>query len=411
MIYDRFYDTSEKTLYFQCFWPFFRGFKSRLAHHAPEASASGVFSVCSKYHSKKRRSPKRGRRRFLRAEAREHDDEINDVQSADEKADPALEFALHKCRDERTCAHDKTRRNIQQHALPLDRQRLAEDERAQRHNEREIHDVRADDVAHRQRGLLFADGRDGRNKLRQRRADGDHGRADDGIRHTDHLRERGAVVDQQLRTKHNGRSAKHKLADIERDRPAVRLGAGILLRGLKRLLTPRGNEALGNKAHKNDKDQNALKDGQLPVAREAKQNRDRREQQHRLDRILPPRHGALHADQRQAHDQAGIGRHRADGVADGDVRIALQRGKDGHKHLRHGRGKAHNGRADDEFGDTGGLRDPRGGIDKKVAALDDAHKARREQQQDKKEGTAGKIEVHNAFSFVIAQKMRLSARS
>ena len=35
----------------------------------------------------------------------------------------------------------------------------------------------------------------------------------------------------------------------------------------------------------------------------------------------------------------------------------------------------------------------------------------REQQQDKKEGTAGKIEVHNAFSFVIAQKMRLSARS
>ena len=239
----------------------------------------------------------------------------------------------------------------------------------------------------------------------------DHGRADDGIRHTDHLRERGAVVDQQLRAEDDGRSAKHKLADIERDRPAVRLGAGILLRGLKRLLTPCSDKALGNEAHKNDKDQNALKDGQLPVAREAKQNRDRREQQHRLDRILPPRHGALHADQRQAHDQAGIGRHRADGIADGDVRIALQRGKDGHKHLRHRRGKAHNGRANDKFGDTGGLRDPRGGIDKKVAALDDAHKARREQQQDKKEGTAGKIEVHNAFSFVIAQKMRLSARS
>ena len=348
---------------------------------------------------------------FLRAEAREHDDEIRDIERADEKADPTLEFALHKRRDERTCAHDKTRRNVQQHALPLDRQRLAEDERAQRHDEREIHDVRADDVAHRQRGLLFADGRDGRNKLRQRRADGDHGRADDGIRHAEHLCERGAVVDQQLRTKHNGRSAKHKLADIERDRPAVRLGAGILLLGLKRLLTPRGNEALGNKAHKNDKDQNALKDGQLPVAREAKQNRDRREQQHRLDRILPPRHGALHADQRQAHDQAGIGRHRADGVADGDVRIALQRGKDGHEHLRHGRGKAHNGRADDEFGDTGGLGDPCGGIDKQVAALDDADQPHRKQQQDKKEGTAGKIEVHNAFSFVIAQKMRLSARS
>ena len=341
---------------------------------------------------------------FLRTEAREHDDEIRDIERADEKADPALEFALHKRRDERTRAHDEARRNIQQHALPLDRQRLAKDERAQRHNEREVHDVRADDVAHRQRGLLLADGRNGRHELRQRRADGDHGRADDGIRHAEHLRERGAVVDQQLCTEHDGRSAKHKLADIERGRPAVRLGAGILLRGLKRLLTPRSDKALGNKAHKNDKDQNALKDGQLPVAREAEQNRDRREQQHRLDRILPPRHGALHTDQRQAHNQAGIGRHRADGVADGDVRIALQRGKDGHKHLRHRRGKAHNGRADDEFGDTGGLGDPCGGIDKQVAALDNADQAHRKQQQDKKEGTAGKIEVHNAFSFVTARK-------
>ena len=124
---------------------------------------------------------------FLRAEAREHDDEIRDIERADEKADPAFEPALHERRDERTRAHDEARRNIQQHALPLDRQRLAEDERAQRHNEREVHDVRADDVAHRQRRLLLADGRDGRDKLRQRRADSDHGRADDGIRHTKHL--------------------------------------------------------------------------------------------------------------------------------------------------------------------------------------------------------------------------------
>ena len=155
--------------------------------------------------------------------------------------------------------------------------RAALQQGAQRHDERKIHDVRADDVAHRQGRLLFADGGDGRHELRQRGADGDHGRADDGIRHAEHLRERGAVVDQQLRAEDDGRSAKHKLADIERDRPAVRLGAGILLRGLKRLLTPRGNEALGNKAHKTGKDHNALDDGQLPVAREAKQNRDRRE--------------------------------------------------------------------------------------------------------------------------------------
>ena len=346
-----------------------------------------------------------------RAEVSEHYDEIRYIQHADEHADPALELAAHERRDHGGGADHEAGRNIQQHALIFNGQGLALQKRTQRHDQRQIHDIRADDIADRQRGLLFSDRRDGRDKLGQRCADSYHRCGDHGVGNADHDSQRRAVIDKQLRAEDDGRSAKHKLADIERDRPAVRLGAGILLRGLKRLLTPRGNEALGNKAHKNDKDQNALKDGQLPVAREAKQNRDRREQQHRLDRILPPRHGALHADQRQAHDQAGIGRHRADGVADGDVRIALQRGKDGHEHLRHGRGKAHNGRADDEFRDAGGLRDPRGGVDKKVAALDDAHKARRKQQQDKKEGTAGKIEVHNAFSFVIAQKMRLSARS
>ena len=64
MIYDRFYDTSEKTLYFQCFWPFFRGFKSRLAHQNPrELRLPGVFLSAAK----KRRSPKRDRRRFFYA--------------------------------------------------------------------------------------------------------------------------------------------------------------------------------------------------------------------------------------------------------------------------------------------------------------------------------------------------------
>ena len=47
MIYDRFYDTSEKTLYFQCFWPFFRGFKSRLAHQDPESFGSRGFLLPS----------------------------------------------------------------------------------------------------------------------------------------------------------------------------------------------------------------------------------------------------------------------------------------------------------------------------------------------------------------------------
>ena len=376
-----------------------------------ELRLPGIFLSAANITAKSAGLPRETGAGFLRAEAREHDDKIRDIQSADEKADPAFEPALHERRDERTCAHDKTRRNVQQHALLLDRQRLAEDERAQRHDEREVHDVRADDVAHRQGRLLFADGRDGRNKLRQRGADGDHGRADDGIRHADHLRERGTVVDQQPRAKHDGRGAEHELADVERDCPAVRFRTLVGLRPFERLLTPRGDEALGDEAHENDENQNTLEDGQLPIAREAEQDRDRRQQQHRLDGILPARHGALHTDQRQAHDQAGIGRDGADGIAHGDVRVALEGRKHGHEHLRHGRGKAHDRCADDEFWDAGGLRDPRGSVNKNVAALDDAHKARRKQQQDKKEGTAGKIEVHNAFSFVIAQKKRPLARS
>lgn len=54
MIYDRFYDTSEKTLYFQCFWPFFRGFKSRLAHQNPESFGSRVFLLPSAFHRRKK---------------------------------------------------------------------------------------------------------------------------------------------------------------------------------------------------------------------------------------------------------------------------------------------------------------------------------------------------------------------
>ncbi len=45
------------------------------------------------------------------------------------KADPALEFAPDERGDKRTGADDEARRDIEQHPLPLDGQRLAEDER------------------------------------------------------------------------------------------------------------------------------------------------------------------------------------------------------------------------------------------------------------------------------------------
>ena len=45
--------------------------------------------------------------------------------------------------------------------------RAALQQGAQRHDERQIEDVRADDIADRERGLLFADGDDGRDELRQ----------------------------------------------------------------------------------------------------------------------------------------------------------------------------------------------------------------------------------------------------
>ena len=138
-----------------------------LQHHSYHIPGSFGFRGFFLPASKRAGLPRETGAFVLRTKAREHDDQISDVQRADEKADPALELALRKRRNERSRAHDKTRRNVQQHTLPLNRQGLSEDERAQRHDERQVHDVRADDVAHRQRRLLFADGRNGRHELRQ----------------------------------------------------------------------------------------------------------------------------------------------------------------------------------------------------------------------------------------------------
>ena len=146
---------------------------------------------------------------------------------------------------------------------------------------------------------------------------------------TKHLRERDAVVDQQLRTEHKWPQRQTRTTDIERDRPAVRLGAGICSVASSDCSRRAETRLSAIKHTKMTRIKTLSRMDSCPSRVKPNRTAIAAKQQHRLDRILPPRHGALHTDQRQAHDQAGIGRHRADGVADGDVRIALQRGKDG----------------------------------------------------------------------------------
>ena len=71
---------------------------------------------------------------YSRAEIHEHYNEIDDVQAADEPSDPLLELAAHERGDHGRGGNDETGRNIQQHALILDGEGLAHQQRAQRHD-------------------------------------------------------------------------------------------------------------------------------------------------------------------------------------------------------------------------------------------------------------------------------------
>ena len=235
-----------------------------------------------------------------RAEVSEHYDEIRYIQHADEHADPALELAAHERRDHGGGADHEAGRNIQQHALIFNGQGLALQKRTQRHNQRQIHDIRADDIADRQRGLLFSDRRDGRDKLRQRGADSYHGRCDHGVGNADHDSQCRAVIDKQLRAEDDGGSAEDELADVYRN--ALAVGARALVGRLASLLALCGKDALDHKADENEHDDNALGNRQRTVAREGKQQHDRRKQQTGLDAELLARHIAAHAHKRQAHD-------------------------------------------------------------------------------------------------------------
>ena len=104
---------------------------------------------------------------MLYAKAGKHDGEISDIQRPCEDAHPSLEFAAGKRRDHHGRADDEAGRDIEQHALALDGLRAALQQGAQRHDERQIEDVRADDIADRERGLLFADGNNCCDQLRQ----------------------------------------------------------------------------------------------------------------------------------------------------------------------------------------------------------------------------------------------------
>ena len=259
------------------------------------------------------------------AEAGEHNNKISDIQRPCEDAHPALEPAAGQRRDHHGCADDEAGRDIEQHTLPLNGLRAALQQGAQRHDERQIEDVRADDIADRERGLLFADGNDGRDELRQRGADGDHRGGDNGIRHADAASQLRAVVDEQLRAKHDGGRAEHELADVPRDGPSVLLR---LFRGLlSPLLAPPGQQTLGHVEDEYGQNGRALPQGETAVAREDEQQADGGQQQAGLPGILPARHGALHTHEGDAQDEAGVGRDGADGVAHGDVRVSLEGGE------------------------------------------------------------------------------------
>lgn len=347
-----------------------------------------------------------------RAEVSEHYYKIRYIQHADEHADPALELSADERRDHGCGADHEAGRNIQQHALIFDGEGLALQKRAQRHDERKIHYICTDDIADRQRGLLFADRRDGRDKLGQRCADSDHRRGDHGVGNADHDSQRRAVIDKQLRAEDYGASAEDELADVYRNVLAV--GARALVGRLASLFALCGKDALNHKADENEHDNNALGNRQRTVAREGKQQHDRRKQQTGLDAELLSRHIAAHAHKRQAHDKSRVRRDRADGVADGDIGVALECREHGNEHFGHGRCEAHHRCAYDELGYAGGLGDPRCRIDEKVAALDNAYKADGEQHDNKCERASRKVNSHfdnSLIIFLAHKKIRLFTRA
>lgn len=347
-----------------------------------------------------------------RAEIGKHYDKIRYIQRADEHADPALELSADERREHSGGADDKAGRNIQQHALIFDGEGLALQKRAQRHDERKIHDICTDDIADRQRGLLFADRRDGRDKLGQRCADSDHRRGDHGVGNADHDSQRRAVIDKQLRAEDDGGSAEDELADVYGNTFAV--GARALIGCLASLLALCGKDALDHKSEENEHDDNAFGYRKRTVTRKRKQQHNRRKQQTGLDTELLARHLTAHADKRQAHYKSRVCRDRADGVADGDIGVALKGREHGNEHFRHGRCEAHHRCAYDELGYAGGLSDPRCRIDEKVAALDNAYKADGEEHDNKRERASRKVNSHfdnSLIIFLAHKKIRLITRA
>ena len=189
-------------------------------------------------------------------------------------------------------------------------------------------------------------------------------------------------------------AAPHKAEQVARQRLAGHLRT--VFRVLRAVLALACHQVFREERGEEEQDDEALRDGELAVAREREQHGDRRQQQRGLEAELLARH---QADQRQAHNQAGVRRHRADRIAHGDIRVALERCEDGDEHLRQRGGEADDRCADDEFRNAEGLRDPRCGIHEPVAALDDKDQPGRKEQQDGEEVGARKIDGHDDSPF------------
>ena len=86
---------------------------------------------------------------------------------------------------------------------------------------------------------------------------------------------------------------------------------------------------------------------------------------------MPAYNGNWQHDNGETENQACVGSHRADGVANGHFHVPVECSQRGNHELRHGGGKGDDGGADEKLRHAGGARHPDRRIDKEIAALDD----------------------------------------
>ena len=277
-------------------------------------------------------------------------------------------------REYRKQRHAEADGHIQYIRLPADGKAALGHEGAYRQNERKVDDVCTDDIADGHRGFLLADGSQGRYKLRQRGADGDHGNADYRSGNAEQRRKLAAVGYEKLRAADDRRNA-----DNEQDYHlrcvlfvggVHRLGADVLLCVTDIVVNVHGKD------HKQDDARQKFKS-----AAPAKQPQKRCRKGH--ERCLEPEaatlHGRGYAHERNAHDKTDVRRNGADGVADRHVVLTVNDAQKRHGKLRQSGTQTDYRRTDDELGYSRYISDPHGGIHEPVSALDDKNQSRNKQ--------------------------------